>query len=217
MDFKQQMQSVITKAQHQDSLNNQGPHLSNGIETIAGKNKLTWLWESGRELFATKWIRDWGDAPTEIKAKTLGKLSANDIKQGFAECIKQAQNGKQWPPTPIEFIALCQVAGIDIDGSFDRMIKKQPPANEAEKITRYEVGYNCRVSSDEKARQLWAKYYRVNFKKMKEGALKIPEQKLLTEHVAAKPTDTMRDNFKPKTQKGAEIMNRINKIRSSKK
>ena len=139
-----------------------------------------------------------------------------DIKLGFAECIKQAQNGKEWPPTPIEFIALCKVAGMDIDGSFDRMIKKQPPANEAEKITRHEVGYNCRVTTDEKARKLWAKYYRLNFQKMKDGKLKHPEQKLLTEYVSSKPTDTMRDNFKPSTNESAKIMDRINKIKGSK-
>lgn len=168
-------------------------------------------------MYSTKWIRDWGDYPSEIKANILSKLSAQDIMSGFGECIKQAQQGEKWPPSPIEFIALCKVAGIDVDGSFMRLVNREKPTDEAEKKTRHEVGFNCRSMEDTKARKLWEKHYRQNYLLMKEGKLKPSEQKLLTEYVANKPTDTMRDNFKPNTEASAKMMQRLNKIRSSKK
>lgn len=216
-DFKNQMQSIISKGvvQAQDSLSNQQQHYSNGNETIKGKSKLVWLWENGRELYSTKWIRDWGDYPSEVKANVLGKLSAQDIMSGFGECIKQAQQGEKWPPSPIEFIALCKVAGIDVDGSFMRLVNREKPVDEAEKKTRHEVGYNCRSLSDDKARKLWEKHYRKNYQLMKEGKLNLRTENLLTEHVAAKPTDTMRDNFRPSTKQSAAILERLNRIRRS--
>lgn len=179
-------------------------------------DKLTWLWKAGAELYRTKWTRDWGNEPSEMLEQLLGKLSANDIKLGFAECIKKAQDGNEWPPVPITFISMCKTAGMDVDGSFMRMIRKEQPANEAEKKTRGEVGYNCRSMEDSKARKLWEKHYRQNYLLMKEGKLKQSEQKLLTEHVATKPTDTMRDNFKPQTRQSAELLTRLNRIRKSK-
>lgn len=117
---------------------------------------------------------------------------------------------------PVSFVNICKTAGIDIDGAFNRMIKKEPPANIAEKVTRGEIGYNCRSLPDDKARALWAKQYRVNFQKMRDGKLAVEETKLLPEHVAAKETDTMRDNFKPTTAASARIMQRVNEIRRSK-
>ena len=169
------------------------------------------------ELYRTKWTRDWGDEPTEMLEQLLGKLSANDIKLGFAECIKKAQDGNEWPPVPINFISMCKTAGIDVDGSFMRFINRQKPLDEAEVKARSEVGFNCRSLEDCKARKLWEKHYRQNYLLMKEGKLKPTEQKLLTEYVANKPTDTMRDNFKPSEEASAKIMQRLSKIRSSKK
>ena len=169
------------------------------------------------ELYRTKWTRDWGDEPTEMLEQLLGKLLANDIKLGFAECIKKAQDGNEWPPVPINFISMCKTAGIDVDGSFMRFINRQKPLDEAEVKTRSEVGFNCRSLEDGKARKLWQKHYRQNYLLVKEGKLKPTEQKLLTEYVANKPTDTMRDNFKPNTEASAKMMQRLIKIRSSRK
>lgn len=180
-------------------------------------SKLTWLWKAGAELYRTKWIRDWGNEPSEMLEQLLGKLSANDIKLGFSECIKKAQDGNEWPPVPITFISMCKTAGVDVDGSFLRFIRKEKPLDQAEVKTRAEIGFNCRSMEDAKARKLWEKHYRQNYLLMKEGKLKPTEQKLLTEHVANKPTDTMRDNFKPNTEASAKMMQRLNKIRSSKK
>jgi len=179
-------------------------------------NKLDWLWKTGAELYRTKWTRDWGNEPSETLEQLLGKLSAKEIKLGFSECIKQAQSGKEWPPVPITFISMCKNAGIDVDGSFDRFIKREPAADLSEKITRGEIGFNCRSMADDKARKLWAQHYKVNYQKMKDGKLQACETKMLTEHVTTKPTDTMRDNFKPSTKQSAEMMQRLNKIRKSK-
>lgn len=178
---------------------------------------MDWLWKAGAELYRTKWTRDWSEEPTEMLEKLLGKLSAIDIKLGFGECIKQAQDGKEWPPVPITFISMCKVAGIDVDGSFMRLVNREKPSDEAEKKTRHEVGYNCRSLPDDKARKLWEKNYRKNYQLMKEGKLNLRTENLLTEHVAAKPTDKMRDRFKPSTAESAAMINRINKIRKSKR
>lgn len=167
----------------------------------------------GGEIYRTKWQRDWGTAPSETLGKLLSKLTLEQIKQGFSECVKRAQDGKEWPPTPIEFISLCKMAGLDINGSFLRMINKQPPADEAEKQTRYQVGYNCRGMADSSARKLWAEYYRKNFALMKEGKLATKQPLALPEKVQTKTTDTMRDNFKPSTEQSAKMMQRINKLR----
>lgn len=147
----------------------------------------------------------------------LGKLSADDIKQGFSECIKQAQEGKEWPPVPITFISMCKNAGIDIDGSYMRLINREKPIDKAEKKTRGEVGFNCKSLPDDKARKLWEKNYRKNYQLMKEGKLDIDSAAMLTEHVAARQTDTMRDNFKPSTEKSAKLVDRLNKIKAGKK
>lgn len=179
-------------------------------------NKLDWLWKTGAELYRTKWTRDWGSEPSETLEQLLGKLSAKQITQGFGECIKAAQNGAEWPPVPITFISMCKTAGIDLDGSFNRFIKRETPKDMAEKITRNQVGFNCRSLADDKARKLWSRHYRDNYLLMVEGKLSVNETPLLTEHVAAKETDTMRDNFKPSTPKSAKLVDRLNKIRSKK-
>lgn len=179
-------------------------------------NKLEWLWNTGRELYRTKWTRDWGDVPSETLEQLLGKLTSGQIKQGFGECIKQAQNGAEWPPVPITFISMCKTAGIDLDGSFNRFIHREVHKDLAEKITRQQVGYNCRALADDKARKLWGKHYRDNYLKMMEGKLNIEQPIGLPEKVATKETDTMRDNFKPSTLKSAKVMDRINKIKNSK-
>lgn len=179
-------------------------------------NKLDWLWKTGAELYRTKWTRDWGEEPSETLEQLLSKLSAKQITQGFGECIKQAQNGAEWPPVPITFISMCKTAGIDVDGSFNRFINRDNPSNKAEKLTRSQVGFNCRSLPDDKARKLWARHYRDNYLLMMEGKLSVNETPLLTEHVTTKETDTMRDNFKPSTSKSARLVDRLNKIRSGK-
>ena len=180
-------------------------------------NKLDWLWKTGAELYRTKWIRDWGNEPSETLEQLLGRLTASQITQGFGECIKSAQNGAEWPPVPITFISMCKTAGIDVDGSFNRFINRDDPPNKAEKITRSQVGFNCRSLPDDKARKLWGRHYRDNYLLMMEGKLNVNETPLLTEHVTAKPTDTMRDNFKPSTPKSAKLVDRLNKIKAGKK
>ena len=174
------------------------------------------MWENGRELYSTKWIRDWGDYPSEVKANVLSKLSAQDIMAGFGECIKQAQQGEKWPPSPIEFIALCKVAGMDLDSSFMRLVNREKPLDKAEKKTRGEVGFNCKSLPDDKARKLWEKHYRKNYALMKEGKLNVDETHLLTEHVTANEFDTLRDNYQASSPKSAALIDRLNKIRQSK-
>ena len=180
-------------------------------------DKLTWLWKAGAELYRTKWVRDWGNEPTQMLEQLLGKLSADDIKQGFSECIKQAQEGKEWPPVPITFISMCKTAGIDIDGSFMRLVNREKPIDKAEKKTRGEVGFNCKSLPDDKARKLWEKHYRKNYQLMKEGKLDINESNLLTEHVTANKFDELRDNYQPSSPKSAALLNKLNQIRASKK
>lgn len=146
-------------------------------------------------------------------SKLLGKLTAQQIKLGLGECIKLAQKGREWPPTPIEFISLCKMAGADARGGYDRLISREPPANAAEKKTRSQVGFNVRSLPDDKARRMWNEYYMQNYQAMMEGNLKDDAPPLLTEHVAARPSDTMRDNFKPTTTEAAKMMQRLNKLR----
>lgn len=177
-------------------------------------NKIDWLWKTGAELYRTKWIRDWGEGPSETLEKLLSKLSPLDITLGFSECIKMAQNGSEWPPVPITFISLCKNSGIDVNGSFCRFIERESANDLSETVTRNEIGYNCRSLSDEKARKLWTQYYKINFRKMKDNKLKNNEEKLLTEHVARRPTDIMIDNFKQsKNSKGAKLMQRLEDIK----
>lgn len=183
-------------------------------ETIKGKNKLAWLWETGRELYRTKWIRDWGDTPSETLEQLLGKLSAEQIKQGFAECIKQAQNGSEWPPVPITFISMCKTAGIDIDGSYERFLYRKPLLNNAEIKTRDQVGFNCRALPDEKARKLWAKNYRANYLLMVEGKLSKDQSIALTEHVTTTQFDIERQNYKPTNPKVKKMLARLEKARA---
>ena len=182
-------------------------------ETIRGINKIQWLWETGAELYRTKWIRDWGDCPTEMLESLLSKLSAEQIKLGFGECIKMAQSGNEWPPVPIIFISMCKVAGIDYQGSFDRCIRKEPAKDEAEKRTRQDVGFNVRALPNDKAFRLWKGKYEFYYLQQKEGKLKPIEAPMLTEYSQVKDTDIMRDNFVPETTASARIMDRMNKIR----
>lgn len=179
-------------------------------------NKLDWLWKTGAELYRTKWTRDWGSEPSETLEQLLGKLSAKQITQGFGECIKHAQNGAEWPPVPITFISMCKTAGIDLDGSFNRFIKRDTPKDVAEKITRNQVGFNCRSLADDKARKLWSRHYRDNYLLMVEGKLSVSEAPLLTEHSTARPTDIMRSTFKPTDPKVAARMARLNKNKAGK-
>lgn len=67
---------------------------------------------------------------------------------------------------------------------------------------------------DDKARKLWAQYYKVNYQKMKDGYLQESDTKLLNEHVATKCTDTMRDNFVPTLDESEQIMERVYSITS---
>lgn len=179
-------------------------------------NKLDWLWKAGAELYRTKWVRDWGNEPSEMLEQLLGKLSANDIKLGFSECIKKAQDGNEWPPVPITFISMCKVAGMDLDGSFMRLVNREKPLDKAEKKTRGEVGFNCKSLPDDKARKLWEKHYRKNYALMKDGKLNVDETHLLTEHVTANEFDTMRDNYQPSSPKSAALIDKLNSIRKSK-
>ena len=180
-------------------------------------DKLTWLWLKGAELYRTKWTRDWGEVPTETLEQLLGKLSANDIKLGFAECIKKAQDGSEWPPVPITFISMCKTAGIDVDGSFMRLTQRKEPLNVAEVKTRGEVGFNCRGMDDSKARKLWEKHYRQNYLMMKEGKLAADTRPAITANCSARETDTMRDNFVPTAKQSVQWMDMLNKIRGAKK
>ena len=185
------------------------------IQTIGGKNKLTWLWEHGKELYGNKWTGSWGDYPSEIKSRLLSKLTADEIKQGLADCVKRAQNGNGFPPSPVDFISIAKLGGIDIEGSFARFIQRDEPKDLAEKRTRAQVGFNCRALSYDKAFKMWSVSYRDSFSLLKQGKLQgCGEARALTEHTEAKLTDTMRDNFKPSGYKAAKIMDRVNKIKN---
>ena len=211
--FKQDMQAIISNQAQQH--NEQQQPLNN--ETINGMNKLQWLWMTGAELYATKWSRDWGTTPSTTLENLFSKLSAEQIKLGFGECIKMAQNGKEWPPVPITFISMCKVAGLDVEGSYARFTNRKQPKDKAEQVTRSEIGFNIKAMSMNDAERKWAKVYTANYQKMKDGFFDKPEAPALTEHSSVKDTDIMRDNFKPACTASAKLMDRLHKIRDSKK
>lgn len=137
---------------------------------------------------------------------------------GFAECIRMAQNGNEWPPVPITFISMCKLAGLDVEGSYARFASREKPKDLAEKTTRSQVGFNVKAMAMDKALRKWSDCYKINYQKMLDGTLKSTgETPALMAHSSVTDIDIERDNFSPSTTKSAKLVDRLNKIRDRKK
>ncbi len=120
-------------------------------------------------------------------------------------------------PSPGKFAKWCIQSDFDVDAAYIRFLNREKPENEVEAITRGEVGFNCRSTSEREAKRIFERHYTVNYKKWLTGSLRASEQKLISAHSSATDLDIERDNFRPKTEESAKLIHRLNNIRRSKK
>jgi hypothetical protein len=71
------------------------------------------LWRRMTEIYGSRWESSYGDQPTDGWATAIGDLSPGMIRAGLAKMAKQG-NHNAWPPTALEFRALCIPSGEDI-------------------------------------------------------------------------------------------------------
>lgn len=214
-DFKNQMQAVIKKGQMQQvKQNHQQAPIDDSAKRLVDK-----VFEQLKSIFPA-WQYAWKDAKAIDAAKiewTKAFMESNvrsvdQLKEGFKHARASESD---FLPSSGKFIQWCNKSLCDAYPAYLRFVNRQEPINEVEKMTRGEIGYNCRSLSSEKAERLWSKHYKINYQKWIDGDVNY-DTPLLTENVAAKPTDTMRDNFKPSTLKSAKLVDRLNKIKNSK-
>lgn len=214
-EFKNQMQAVIKKGQMQQAnQNHQQTAINEGAKRLVDK-----VFEQLKSIFPA-WQYAWKDAKAIDAAKvewTKAFLENNvntveQLKEGFKHARASESD---FLPSSGKFVQWCNKSVCDAYPAYMRFVNRQDPQHEVEVMTRGEVGFNCRSLSAEKAERLWNKHYKINYQKWVEGNI-ATNTPLLTEHVAAKETDTMRDNFKPSTTASAKVMDRLNKIKNSK-
>lgn len=71
------------------------------------------LWRLMAEIYGHRWESSYSDQPTDGWATAIGDLSPDMILAGLAKMAKQG-NHNAWPPTALEFRALCIPSGEDI-------------------------------------------------------------------------------------------------------
>lgn len=214
-DFKNQMQAVIKKGQMQNEYqNHQQAPINEGAKRLVDK-----VFEQLKSIFPA-WQYAWKDAKAIDAAKVewtkaFLENNVNTVEQ-LREGFKHARASESdFLPSSGKFVQWCNGDLCDAYPAYIRFVNREQPINEVEVMTRGEIGFNCRSLSTEKAERLWNKHYKINYQKWINGSV-MPETPLLTTHVTAKETDTMRDNFKPSTTASAKFMDRINKIKNSK-
>lgn len=90
------------------------------------KAKIADFWERMAGLFGYRWSSQYGDLPTKEWAMLINHLSIEAIETGVKNMT--ACNKTGWPPTPIEFNALCtnvslEALGLpDLDTAFNRAL-----------------------------------------------------------------------------------------------
>lgn len=220
-NFKNQMQAVIARGANQPIANNHSGHELQGAINENVKRLVDKVFEQLKSIFPA-WQYAWKDAKAIDSAKVEwvkafvenNVNTVEQLKQGF----KQARaSGSDFLPSAGKFVKWCNKSVCDAESAYIRFVNREQPLSPVEVATRGEVGYNCRSMSAEKAERLWIKHYNVNYDKWVSGAFSAPETPLLTELVATKQTDTMRDNFQPSTEKSASIVARLSKIKAGKK
>lgn len=135
------------------------------------------------------------------------------MKNGIKQIIEQRI---AWPPNLPRFLDLA--GGLDTDAAFDRFIRREPPADEIERLTRGDCGYACRSQlSEDKARARFKSVYLKWHGRSQRGELPDREQKALPKMSTTKTTDHMveeriRSN-KPKTELELRLEAIANKAR----
>lgn len=90
------------------------------------KAKIADFWERMTGLFGYRWASQYGKLPTKEWAMLINHLSMEAIESGVRNMV--ASNTTGWPPTPIEFNALCtnvslQALGLpDLNTAFNRAL-----------------------------------------------------------------------------------------------
>lgn len=110
----------------------------------------------------------------------------------MAHCVKRAEDGNEWPPAPMAFMALCKKP-IDFEDAFLRMVKREEPANDAEIMARREAGWSVRNQSEQQANKVFQRAYTKFYTMMIEGQLPDPNQKALPPSVVKTEFDRLRD------------------------
>lgn len=217
--FKNQMQAVIKRGSLQSDNQNHQQNTRIGIDDQA-KRLVDKVFEQLKSIFPA-WQYAWKDAKA-IDAAKVEWVKA--FLEGNVNTIEQLREGfkharaceSDFLPSSGKFVQWCNKSVCDPAPGYIRFVNREKPQHPVEVATRGQVGFNCRSVSAEKSEIIWNKHFKINYQKWVNGQLNKTETPLLTEHVAAKETDTMRDNFKPSTPKSAKLVDRLNKIRSKK-
>ena len=131
-------------------------------------------------------------------------------------CREEIRTGNKWAPDFADFMAMVNKSDeADIDGAFDRMIKRDDAIDNIEYNTRQDVGYRCKTQLSEKdARKLFKDTYIKYQQKVRQGEfiadkdqLTLPESSQVTE---VDKLITEREG-KPQTAIEKRMMNILNK------
>jgi len=71
------------------------------------------LWRRMTEIYGHRWASSYGEQPTDGWATAISDLSPGMIRAGLAKMAKQG-NHNAWPPTALEFRAICIPSGEDL-------------------------------------------------------------------------------------------------------
>ena len=217
--FKNQMKAVIKRGSLQSDNQNHQQSTRIGIDDQA-KRLVDKVFEQLKSIFPA-WQYAWKDAKA-IDAAKVEWVKA--FLEGNVNTVEQLREGfkharaceSDFLPSSGKFVQWCNKSVCDPAPAYIRFVNREKPQHPVEVATRGEVGFNCRSVSAEKAEKIWNKHFKINYNKWVNGQLNKTETPLLTEHSTARPTDIMRDTFKPTNPKVAARMARLNKNKAGK-
>ena len=160
------------------------------------------LWDVMSGMYTDKWIKKNGETPSSTWIAEISLLTDAQIRFGILACRENIRNGDKWAPDFADFMGLVhKQADVDIDGAFDRMIRKQEPLDDIEYNTRADVSYRCKTQlSEDKARKLFKDTYIKYQAKVAQGEF-IPDkdQQLIASESQVTELDKMVTERKGKT------------------
>lgn len=130
--------------------------------------------------------------PSETLMPLLLSITPDGLANGMDHCVKRAEEGNEWPPAPMAFMALCKKP-IDFEEAFLRMVKRQAPKNDAEIMARREAGWSVKNQSEQQANKVFQRAYSKFYTMLTEGCLPDPNQKKLPPKVVTTEFDRLRD------------------------
>lgn len=68
------------------------------------------MWKRFSNLYGYTFTRQYGDEPTDEWMMVLDQVTAEQIAKGLNSCF---DNHKEFPPNPMQFLALCMPSGED--------------------------------------------------------------------------------------------------------